>query len=279
MKTLRKIMTCLLIGMASHYVVAQDIPYGSNPEAGHYLNVGDANIYYEVYGEGQPLVMLHGGVYGYIDEFTPLIVKLADHFQVICIGIRGHGKSEIGNTPYSYQQRADDAYQVIRAVTQDSVIVIGFSDGGHSALKLAALYPQTVKKVVAMGIGDKPKDREENQFNYTAESLMASDSTFFAGRLKLMPEPERWNESLSMLSDMYNNEYMSKETFEKIQCPVLLMNGDNDGYNTLDAFIQCSKYLSQAQVAVIPGCHHVIFFCNFPAVWAGLAPFLGLQHP
>src|ERR1043165_2247513 len=70
---------------------AQDIPYGNNPAAGRYVDVGDAKIYYEVYGKGHPIVLLHGGVYGYIDEFSPFIPKLvAADFKVICIGTRGH---------------------------------------------------------------------------------------------------------------------------------------------------------------------------------------------
>lgn len=267
------VYTLIAIALESRPVMAQDVPYGNNPAAGDYFNVGDAKIYYELYGKGEPLVMLHGGVYGYIDEFAPLIAKLADHFQVICIGTRGHGKSAIGKTPFSYQQRADDALKVIRSITKDSVTVIGFSDGGYSGIKLAALYPETVKKLVVMGIGDRPKDRQGDS-KHTAGSLMKSDSAFFTERLKLMPEPERWDESLSMLNHMYNNDHMSKETFERVKCPVLLMNGDHDGYSTIDQFIQCSKYIPQAQVALIPGCHHVIFFCNFPAVWACIEPFL-----
>jgi len=92
--------------------------------------------------------------------------------------------------------------------------------------------------------------------------------------LRLMPEKERWNESLSWLNTMYNTDYMSKETFEKIKCPALLMNGDRDGYSTIDEFIQCAKYISNVQVSLIPNCSHVIFFCNFPAVWASMEPFL-----
>ena len=118
-----------------------------------------------------------------------------------------------------------------------------------------------------MGVGDRPKDGKHEKLNYSAEKLMKSDSAFFAGRVKLMPEPGRWQEVLSMLNKMYNDDPMSKETFEKIKCPVLLMNGDNDGYSSIDEFIQCAKYITNAKVALIPGCHHVIFFCNFPAVW------------
>ncbi len=269
-----KAVLSLLVIFSSHKVFSQAIPYGNNPEAGHYINIGDAKIYYEIYGKGKPVVMLHGGVYGYIDEFSPFIQKLSGKYQVICIATRGHGKSEMGKDPFSYKQRADDAYKVIRHITQDSVILMGFSDGGMSGLKLAALYPELIRKLVVMGVGDRPKNRQSGKLNYTAESLMKSDSAFFSGRLKLMPEPNRWQESLTRLNTMYNDDFMSKETFEKILCPVLLMNGDRDGYSTIDEFIQCAKYIRNNRIALIPGCHHVIFFCNFPAVWACVEPFI-----
>ena len=220
------------------------------------------------------MVLLHGGVYGYIDEFEPFINRLSEKYQVICIATRGHGKSEIGNEPFTYKQRAEDAYKVTRSITKDSVAVIGFSDGGFSGLKLAALYPELVNKLMVIGVGDRPQNRQHEKLNYTTEGLMKSDSVFFTSRLKLMPEPKRWQETLSKLNSMYNNDYMSKETFEKIRCPVLLMNGDRDGYSSIDEFIQCAKYIGSAQVALIPGCHHVIFFCNFPAVWESVKPFL-----
>lgn len=250
------------------------IAYGNNPAAGHFFNIGDVKLYYEIYGKGEPIVMLHGGVYGYIDEFAPFISRLSEKYQVICIATRGHGKSETGNAPFTYTQRAADAYKVIRSITKDSVTVIGFSDGGLSGLKLAALYPDMVKKLVAMGVGDRPQNRKHEKLDYSPEKLMKYDSAFFKKRLQLMPEPARWREGLTMLNKMYNDEPMSKETFEKIKCPVLLMNGDNDGYSSIDEFIQCAKYINKAKVALIPGCHHVIFFCNFPAVWESMQPFL-----
>src|SRR5687768_10550964 len=160
MKAIRTIILCLLIIIGVNNCFSQDIPYGNNPASGHYFNVGDAKIYYEVYGKGKPIVMLHGGVYGYIDEFAPFISKLAENFQVICIATRGHGKSEVGKQPYTYQQRADDANKVIRSITKDSVTVIGFSDGGFSGFKLAALYPELVNKLIVMGVGDRPQDRK-----------------------------------------------------------------------------------------------------------------------
>ena len=88
--------------MLTHKTNAQDTQYGTNDKAGHYLNVGDAKIYYEVYGEGIPVVLLHGGDHGYIDEFKKYIPVLSKQFKVIAIATRGYGKSEIGTKPFSY---------------------------------------------------------------------------------------------------------------------------------------------------------------------------------
>ncbi|MEP6948898.1 MAG: alpha/beta hydrolase, partial [Ginsengibacter sp.] len=134
------------------------------------------------------------------------------------IATRGHGKSEIVHSPFRYEQRAEDAYKVTRSITKDSVIVLGFSDGGFSALKLSAFHPELVKKLIAIGVGDYSLSNHINRFNYTPEGLMKSDSAFFVSRLALMPEPERWREDLAKMTKMYNEDYMSTETFEKIKC-------------------------------------------------------------
>jgi pimeloyl-ACP methyl ester carboxylesterase len=276
-RSMKKSILLLLLTAASLLTFGQAIPYGNNAATGRYFNVGDVPIYYEVYGNGKPLVLLHGGVYGYIDELEYLIPKLAENYQVICIATRGHGKSGIGTAPITYKQWVSDAYKVIRYITADSVSVIGFSDGGFTGLKLAAEHPELVKKLVAMGVGDRPPGRKAEKFSYSAASLLKSDSSFFAGRLKLMPEPYRWNEHLLKLNKVYNESYMSVETFSKIRCPVLLMNGDKDDYSSINSFIDCAKAIKEAQVSIIPGCHHVIFYCNFPAVWESMKPFLDIK--
>jgi pimeloyl-ACP methyl ester carboxylesterase len=254
--------------------LGQSIPYGNNPTTGNYFNVGDAKIYYEIYGKGKPIVLLHGGIYGYIDEFGAFIDRFSKQFQVICIATRGHGKSELGKIPCSYAQRAEDAYKVIRHITKDSVMLMGFSDGGYSAFKLAALHPELVSKLLVIGAADFPKEGRAKKYNYNPEDLIKSDSSFFKGRLALMPEPERWRESLTNASKMYNEDYVSTETFSKIQCPVLVLNGDRDENLTLDAIVRCSKAIKDVRVSVIAGCWHVVFFCNFPAVWESIRPFL-----
>jgi len=122
--------------------------YGNNAAAAHYLNVGDANIYYEIYGSGKPVVLLHGGIWGYLDDYKDLIPVLSKKYQVIAIATRGHGKSELGSEKFSYQLFSEDSYKVIKHVTKDSVIVIGFSDGADQAYYLAANHPEVVKKLI-----------------------------------------------------------------------------------------------------------------------------------
>ncbi|ANH81458.1 hypothetical protein A8C56_11125 [Niabella ginsenosidivorans] len=248
--------------------------YGNNPAAGHYLDVGDAKLYYEIYGSGQPIVLLHGGVYGYIDEFEPFINKLKDTYRVICIATRGHGKSAIGHQPFTYRQRAEDAFKVIRSITKDSVTVLGFSDGGYSAAKLASLHPELVKKLIIIGAGDRPAGNNRKKFNYNEKELMQQAPQLFKNRLALMPEPKRWPECLSMLNDLYNDSIISTETYSKIKCPVLVMGGDRDEYIKVQALATAATSIANAQLSVIPGCGHVVFYCNFPAVWASLEPFL-----
>ena len=82
-----------------HANVVNKIPYGANTEAGYYVKSNDARIYYETYGKGQPIVLLHGSIMGSTIEMAGFIDSLKSNFQVIAISTRGHGKSEIGTAP------------------------------------------------------------------------------------------------------------------------------------------------------------------------------------
>jgi pimeloyl-ACP methyl ester carboxylesterase len=113
------------------------ISFGDNPSAGHYQQVGDAEIYYETYGSGPPLVLLHRGLYGYIDEFSGVIPELSQHHSVIAIALRGHGKSEFGRQPLSNTLFADAAATVVRHVTSEPPDVVSFSVGAMAAYLLA----------------------------------------------------------------------------------------------------------------------------------------------
>lgn len=246
---------------------AQNEMYGLNDKTGHYLNVGDAKIYYEVYGTGDPLILLHGGLYGYIDEYKDFIPTLSQHYKVIAIALRGHGRSEIGTIPISYKLFADDAIAVLKNESKDSAIVIGFSDGGITAYALAAEYPDKIRKVVAIGgglslSGYRPEGMDWLK-SFTPENFEKQNSDFITERKKIMPHPERWNEFLEKMKIAWSEPvWVSPEKAKKITCPVLTIGGDRDGFLSTEQFVQTYKSIPDSQLAIIPNSGHVESMTN-----------------
>jgi len=246
--------------------------YGNNSKTGHYANAGDAKIYYEVYGKGKPIVILHGGIFGSTYEMYQFIDSLSKYYQVIAVSTRGHGKSELGTKPISYEQKANDVMTVINAVTKDSVIILGFSDGGYAGYKIASMYPQRVRKLIAIGATEiYPGLRD---FTFDAKQGVALDSLYWKQQFTLMPEPGRLQEMFTLLGNMYNQLTLDKDFFQTIQCPVLVMSGDRDHGNPPARVVSTAQMIPHHQIGIIPNSTHGVFLENFPAVWACIVPFL-----
>jgi pimeloyl-ACP methyl ester carboxylesterase len=244
------------------------VPYGDNPAAGHYLQVKDAKLYYEVYGSGgTPLVLLHGGLYGYIEEFGGLIEELSKHRRVIAIATRGHGKSELGSQPFSYRLFAEDAYTIIRHETTEKVDVLGFSDGAVTSYTLTAAHPELVRRLVAIGGPRALTDwtaKAQTELTASKPGDVERDAPqFVAERKKLMPAPERWNEFIQRLTVMWLGPvYVTDTQIRSIKAPTLIIAGDHDPYNQTQKFVELYQLLPAGQLAMIPGCGHVVLQCK-----------------
>jgi pimeloyl-ACP methyl ester carboxylesterase len=256
----------MLLFFVPAIVKAQNVPYGNNPAAGNYVKAQDGTrIYYETYGTGKPLVLLHGGLYGEIAEYENLIPVLSKSFMVIAIATRGHTKSEIGHQPYTYELMSDDAYTVIRQVTKDSISLIGFSDGAVIALDLTIRHPDLVKKLVFAGgnisaASYRPGEMDELKL-LSGASLERDIPDFVRERKKLMPEAERWGEFVELLKHAWINQTaVTPEQIKRIKCPVLIAAGDRDRYNPIESFLGIYKLLPSAQLAIIPNSDHIIFY-------------------
>ncbi len=254
-------------------VKGSDTPYGNNSSAGKYAKADDANIYYEVYGSGDPFVVLHGGGLGSTYEMGAFIDELRKNYQVIAISTRGHGKSQIGHTQFSLQQRADD----IKAVLDDAkitkpVLVLGFSDGGYAGYALAAYYPSMVKKLITIGSGEVLPSNK--RFVFSLNEWKSYDAAFIEQQQKLMPEPQRWPDMLAMYEKMWNQVVISKDLFEKIAIPVLVIGGEHDINSPMLTEIAAYQQLPHANIAIIPNTPHPCFLVNFNAVWSAIVSFL-----
>lgn len=257
---------CLLVALAfiqiSPAVIVAQVPYGNNPKAGAYLNVGDARIYYEVYGTGKTVVLLHGGLFGYIDEYSKIIPGLAKQYQVLLIATRGHGKSELGTATFSYKQFADDTYKVIRKVTKDSVRLIGFSDGADQGYYLATSHPEVVSKFVAIGgnWGAADFNAETRQWmnNLNGKQFEKDFAGFVNERKKLMPEPDRFGEFVDKLGTVWRADvYVTPEIISAIACPTMIMAGETDGCPA-ERYVEMYRKLKKGSLAIIPGSDHLV---------------------
>ena len=259
--SLGPIMSMILKGQVENED-QKSIPYGVNDVAGKYLTTEDAKIYYEVYGEGEPIVLLHGGMFGYIDEFSQYIPLLSKNYQVIAIATRGHGRSELGNRPLSYELFAEDASLILDNVNPQRATIIGFSDGAITAHAFASNYPSKTKKVVSLagGFGAKwfrPEAKRLTQ-SLTADVLMQQYPAFVESRKAISAEPERWSEFISNLNALNLQElYLKEEEANKIQSPVLIVGGDRDDYFLVENFFHMHETLPNSQLMIIPNCGHV----------------------
>ena len=252
--------------------LVNEIPYGNNPKAGHYVQSYDAKIYYEIYGKGQPIVILHGGIVGSIEEMHEFIDSFAKSYRVIAVSTRGHGKSEMGNGPITYEEKANDIIAVINVVTKDSVIILGFSDGAYTGYKVASMYPVRVKKLVAIGAGEQMPGLRKVVFDAT--DAMRDDNVFWKQKRALMPEPQRLPEFWKKMETFYNSMEAGKELFNSIKCPVLVMSGERDMNALFASVIAAYQMIPNSQLSIIPNAPHPVFMVNFPAVWESLVPFL-----
>lgn len=286
MKKIILIITLILVGnftladtntryfMQSDSDIVSTIPYGNNVKAGNYVQSGDAKIYYEIYGKGEPVLVLHGGQVGCTYEMGRFIDELSKSYQVIAVSTRGHGKSEIGHSQVTYIQRANDTLAVLNKVTNKPAVVLGFSDGAYTAYKLASMYPDKVKKIIAIGAGENLDHMRKVPHN-TVDGFKQADKKFVETQLSIMPEPDRWQEYLNNMNIFYNKDMIAdKNLFMSIKCPVLVIAGELDPNAPLDTVISAYKMIPNAQLAIIANAPHQVFVTNFDAVWANIVPFL-----
>ena len=133
------------LAIASTAVEAQDVRSG-------YIAANGVDYYYEIRGSGEPLLLLHGGL-GSTGMFEPIMPQLADHRQVIAVDLQGHGRTALGDRPFSLQAMGADMAVVLEKLGHKQVDVLGYSMGGGVAFQLAVQRPETVRRLVLVSAG------------------------------------------------------------------------------------------------------------------------------
>lgn len=247
-------------------------PINYGDAGGKYVQSGDAKIYYEIYGQGEPIVVLHGGLVGSIGEMGQLIDNLTKTHQVIAINTRGHGKSSIGNQVPSYAVKAQDVHTVLTHVTDKPAYILGFSDGAYTAYYFALNFPEKTKKIIAIGAGEWKKGFRT--FGGTFAEFSKLDPLYWQQQAQIRPEPNRTEKWFGQNVAYFNDLEVGEVIFKNIPAKTLLIVGEDDKNAPLDSVISAYKMLPDADIAVIPSAFHSVFADNFEAVWAVIEPFL-----
>lgn len=249
------------------------VPYGNNIAVGKYAQTDDAKIYYETYGKGKPLVILHGGVVGSTAEMGQLIDSLSLHYKVIAISTRGHGKSEMGSEIPSYDQKAKDVKEVLlNENISEKITILGFSDGAYTGYFFAHNYPDKTERLIAIGAGVWKKDFRT--FDFTYKNIYKTDNLYWDQQMLLKPEPQRIDEWFTSINKYYSSLDLDTKFFENIQCPVLVLAGEKDQNAPLSTILAANYVLPNAQLGIIPNAPHPVINTNFAAVWSCIIPFL-----
>ena len=248
-------------------------PYGDNLKVGKCAQADDAKIYYEVYGKGAPILILHGGGVGSPYELGKILDELKKSHKLIVMSTRGHGRSEIGHSPMTYKQKADDALAVLDdAKISAPVQILGFSDGAYTAYEIAALYPERVERITAIGAGTLQAGYFSGEMKLS--DLEAIDKKFVDEQKKIRPEPERWQEFCNAYMDFWTKHSVGAETFSKIKCPVLLIVGDEDDHAPVITVLAAHQLIENSRLCVVPKAWHSAFLDNYDVTATAIFQFI-----
>lgn len=222
-KTLPTIVIILVILSFTSFQPTE-IKYGDNKEAGRYIVLNGVKHYYEVYGEGQPMLLIHGNSTG-IPAWTHQIPYFTGKYKIYAIDCRGRGKSDFGPDTLNFRQIAADMAAFIKQMKLDSVNVIGRSDGGIIALLMGIYYPEHIRKIVAFGSNLYPDTNclypetveEIKRKRRHADMMLAKNDT--SKNWYLEQQKYRLNEF---------QPHISTAELNKIKLPVLVMSCDRD---------------------------------------------------
>lgn len=214
--------------------------YGNNKKAGKFADVNGIKLYYEIYGEGPPLVVLHGNG-GSISNASSHYPELIKKYKVIGIDSRAQGRSGDTDKPLTYDQMAADVNELLNQLNIDSAFIWGQSDGAILCLVMAMDYPKKVKRVVAFAPNIVPDSSAVFGWAVTAVNRVIANS-----------KDKKEVKLYEMMRDYPNIPYSKLET---IKAPCLIMGGDRDVIRP-EHLVKMFQHIPNSQLCILPGATH-----------------------
>jgi pimeloyl-ACP methyl ester carboxylesterase len=261
----------------------------SAKQSGH-AEIRGVNYYYELHGQGEPLLLLHGGL-GSIDMFGPNLPLLAGHRQVIAVDLQGHGRTTLGDRPIRMVDMGDDMAALLEKLHFKPVDVLGYSMGGGVALRLAIQHPDVVRRLALVSTGFAQDGFYPEMLPMQAQvgAAMADqmkETPMYKSYVAVAPTPADFPKLLDRMGAWMRAPYNWAEDVKKLPMPVLLVYGDSDMfrpehmiefYHLLGGGLKDAGWqrenMSKNRLAILPDLTHYEIFAA-PALGHTVLPFL-----
>ena len=261
-----------------------------------YAPVNGLNLYYEIHGTGEPLILLHGGLAA-TEMFGEVMPALSNDRQVIAVDLQAHGRTADIDRPLSYDAMADDIAALIKHLGIERADVMGYSVGGGVALRTAVRHPEVVRKLVLVSTAFRRDGWYPEilagmaQMGAAGAAESMKQTPMYQLYARVAPKPADWPVLLTKLNEMLKKDYDWSKDVATIKVPTLLVFGDADAVRTAHA-VQFFELLgggkkdggwdgsgmSNSRLAILPGLTHYNIFSS-PSLPASVTPFLDAPVP
>lgn len=265
----------------------QSIAQQNKPSDSGYAPVNGIKVYYEVYGEGMPIVLLHGSYYTIDMNWGQLIPELSKTRKVIAIEMQGHGHTPFSDRKLSRTTLASDVEGVMDYLKVDSADIVGYSFGGSVAYQFAIQSPKRLRKLVIISAAYKSSGwlPEVTKAFKNMKPEHFDNSPLKAAYDAVAPDKTKWTKFLEQMIASAATPYdLGDSNIAKIAAPVLLISGDNDGVDKIE-LIKTYQLLGGAvtadfgvtpksHLAIVPGQGHVSLMMQTQTILGYLNSFL-----
>ncbi|MGE0116563.1 MAG: alpha/beta fold hydrolase [Dongiaceae bacterium] len=222
-----------------------------------YAPVNDIEMYYAVYGAGEPLILLHGGL-GHSDVWGNQIPALAERFKVITADSRGHGRSTRSAQPYSYALMASDVLALMDHLKIEKASILGWSDGGIIGIDIAINHPERLNRLFAFGANVNVAGLRSD----IADSAVFNKYIEVAGQdyVRLSKTPKEYDAFVAQIGEMWATQpNYTPEQLGKITTPVAIADGEHDEGIRQEHNTEMANAIPGAKLVILKGVSHFAF--------------------
>lgn len=221
-----------------------------------YSDANGLKMYYEIYGQGKPLVLIHGGGSTIQTNFEKVIPLFAKNRKVIAVELQAHGRTTDRNSDSTFEQDADDVATLLKNLNIEKADFFGFSNGGTTTLQIAIRHPEIVNKIILGSALAKRNGVPDWFWDFMKQAKLENmPEQLKAGYKKVAANPN----GLQVMHDrdakrMLNFKDIPNEQIKSIKVPTLIIIGDKD-IITPEHAIEMHRQITNSELAIIPGGH------------------------